>query len=113
MDYTQRGLERLMTPGNHWDPATPGLVLRIRESGVKTWSFVYRMGGRASKKQWLKLGDFSALPLNRAQKRARDLHVQVENGVDPKDVRLSSGKKHFKGGQQGRGKRRIMNKDDD
>ncbi len=84
MDYTQRGLERLVTPGNHWDPATPGLVLRIRKSGSKTWSFVYRMGGRASKKQWLKLGDFSTLPLNRAQKRARDLRVQVENGTDPK-----------------------------
>jgi integrase len=84
MDYTQRGLERLMTPGNHWDPVTPGLVLRVRESGAKAWSFVYRMGGRASKKQWLKLGDFSVLPLNRAQKRARDLRVQVENGIDPK-----------------------------
>ena len=58
MGYNQRTLEKLTEPGTYWDPATPGLVLRIRESGAKSWYFVYRLGGRAARKQWLKLADF-------------------------------------------------------
>ncbi|TDZ22530.1 Large subunit GTPase 1 [Colletotrichum orbiculare MAFF 240422] len=40
--------------------------------------------------------------------------IALENGVDPKDVQLSSGKKHFKGGAKTRkGKRRAGADDDD
>jgi hypothetical protein len=41
------------------------------------------MGGRASKKKWLKFGEFDALPLNRAQKQARIYRGQVDVGLDP------------------------------
>jgi large subunit GTPase 1 len=37
--------------------------------------------------------------------------IALENGLDPKDVQLSSGKKHFKGG--GRGKRKVKHVGDD
>lgn len=83
MDFTQRGLAKLTTPGNYWDPDTPGLVLRIYLSGTRTWWFSYRMGGRAAKKRWLKLGDYNALPVNRAKKLAEEYHVQVGKGIDP------------------------------
>lgn len=39
--------------------------------------------------------------------------IALEKGIDPKDVQLASGKKHFKGGQKGRGKNRGNNADDD
>lgn len=84
MNYTQRGLEKITTPGNFWDPATPGLVMRVTPAGNRSWAFVYRMGGRTAKKTWLKIGDFADLPLNRAQKIAREHRVKVENGVDPR-----------------------------
>lgn len=48
------------------------------------WWLVYRMGGRAAKKEWLKLGEFSDLPLVRARKTARSHRVDVESGVNPR-----------------------------
>ncbi|KAF9881190.1 hypothetical protein CkaCkLH20_01340 [Colletotrichum karsti] len=38
--------------------------------------------------------------------------IALEAGVDPKDVKLSSGKKHFKGGAKKKGKRRAGDDDD-
>ena len=85
MDFNQRALDKVTKPGNYWDPATPGLVLRI-SGRSKTWSFVYRVGGRAAKKRWLKIGNYSDLPLNRAQAQVRAYRVQVEKGIDPGDA---------------------------
>ncbi|GKT77808.1 ribosome biogenesis GTPase [Colletotrichum tofieldiae] len=39
--------------------------------------------------------------------------IALENGVDPKDVKLSSGKKHFKGGAKSRKSKKPANEDDD
>ncbi|KAL2023840.1 hypothetical protein VTK56DRAFT_1107 [Thermocarpiscus australiensis] len=39
--------------------------------------------------------------------------IALEKGIDPKDVQMASGKKHFKGGQKGRGKNRGNKGDDD
>ena len=39
--------------------------------------------------------------------------IALETGMDPKDVQLTSGKKHFKGTQKSKGKRRPRNADDD
>ncbi len=83
MQFTQRTLDKLTEPGGYWSPDTPGLILRIYPSGMKTWWFSYRMGGRGAKKQWLKIGNFNGLPLNRAKQIAEDYHVQVGKGIDP------------------------------
>lgn len=39
--------------------------------------------------------------------------IALEKGIDPKDVQLASGKKHYKGAQKSRGKHRRNNADDD
>ncbi|WYZ38813.1 hypothetical protein EsH8_III_000727 [Colletotrichum jinshuiense] len=39
--------------------------------------------------------------------------IALENGIDPKDVKLSSGKKHFKGGARGNKSKRQAGEDDD
>ena len=82
MGFTQRELEK-MEAGDYWDPSTPGLVLRITKAGSKTWFFVYRVGGRAAKKKWLKLAAFEAMPLNRARLQANEHRVKVGKGIDP------------------------------
>lgn len=65
------------------DPKTPGLVLRVTSKGAKTYFYTYRMGGRGTKFQWLKVGDFSATPLVRAQELARGYRTQRDQGIDP------------------------------
>lgn len=46
-------------------------------------------------------------------RKARTM-IALETGLDPKDVQLSmSGKKHFKGGQRGKGKKKADTLDDD
>ncbi|KAJ9143840.1 Large subunit GTPase 1 [Pleurostoma richardsiae] len=45
-------------------------------------------------------------------RKARTM-IALETGLDPKEVQMSlSGKKHFKGGQKGRGKHRLKEEDD-
>ncbi|TLS31248.1 hypothetical protein PpBr36_02436 [Pyricularia pennisetigena] len=44
-------------------------------------------------------------------RKAREM-AAIENNIDPKDARLMSGKKHFKGGQKPKANRRL-NKDDE
>jgi len=82
MAYTQRELEK-MECGDYWDPTTHGLVLRVTKAGSKTWFFVYRVGGRAAKKKWLKLSAFEAMPLNRARLQVNEHRVKVGKGIDP------------------------------
>lgn len=72
-----------------WDPTTPGLGLRVfppnakHPKGSKVYYFVYRMGGRGTKLQWLPMSDFDDLPLVRARELARGYRTQRDNGIDP------------------------------
>jgi hypothetical protein len=50
-----------------FDSKAKGLALRITPAGVKTWSFVYRHGG---KPQWLTLGSYPAVTLADARSLA-------------------------------------------
>lgn len=69
-----------------YDHKTPGLVLRVTPTGSKTYYFVYRMGGRDTKKKWISIGDFKELPLVRAQEKAKEYSVQVDHGKDPGEI---------------------------
>lgn len=51
----------------------------------------------------------SGKPLTGRKLRAM---VALETGVEPKDVQLKSRKKHFKGGQKGKGKGKAVEEDD-
>jgi large subunit GTPase 1 len=45
-----------------------------------------------------------AAPGKQLSGRKLRTQIAIERGIDPKDVQLMSGKKHFKGGQKGKGK---------
>ena len=66
---------------NYFDEKAVGLCLRVTPGGVKSWSFVYRMPG--GDPQWMALGTYPALKLEKARARAYTLRAQVENKVDP------------------------------
>lgn len=87
--FDQKTLTALKQPAKRIgipDPKTPGLVLRVTPSGAKTYYFVYRLGGRETRKHWLKMASFNDLPLVRAQEMARSYRAQVDRGEDPGQV---------------------------
>jgi len=65
------------------DPSTPGLYIRVYPSGAKTFYFVYRMGGRGTRLQWLKIASFGDIPLTKVRKLAQFYRGQVVSGIDP------------------------------
>jgi integrase len=63
-----------------FDDAVPGLALRLRAGGKKSWVFQYRIG---NKQRRLAFGAASALTPHEARKRAALLHAEVKLGRDP------------------------------
>jgi integrase len=61
------------------DAKIRGLALRVG-ARTKVWYFTYRNGGPS---QWLKLGEYPALSLADARKRANDERANLGNGIDP------------------------------
>jgi hypothetical protein len=68
-------------PCEIWDTKLPGLVLRIRESGTKTYAFFY---GRAKK---VTLGRASAFTPAEARELARGVIGDIAHGKDPQAER--------------------------
>jgi integrase len=64
----------------YFDDAVPGLALRLRGGGKKSWIFQYRSG---TKQRRLTVGAASALTPHEARKRAALLHAEVKLGRDP------------------------------
>jgi integrase len=70
------------TDALYFDDDVPGLALRLRAGGSKTWTFQYRIGTRQRR---LNIGAASALSPHEARKRAALLHAKVKLGQDPAD----------------------------
>jgi len=85
--WTQKQLEKLEPDSrsrvNYADPSTPGLYLRVSPSGLKVFYFVYRMGGRATRLQWIKIASLNDISLMKARKLAHYYRSQVISGIDP------------------------------
>jgi integrase len=63
-----------------FDDVVPGLAIRLRAGGKKSWVFQYRTG---TKQRRLSLGAATALTPHEARKRAALLHAEVKLGRDP------------------------------
>lgn len=70
-----------------FDDALPGLGLRLREGGSRTWVYQYAIG---SKQRRLTLGKLSALEPAKAREIASDLHARVRLGEDPAATKAES-----------------------
>jgi integrase len=64
----------------YFDDNVPGLALRVRASGKRSWVLQYRVG---SKQRRLSLGAASALSLTEVRRRAGLLHAETKLGHDP------------------------------
>ncbi len=73
--------------GDHTDPATTGLQLRVRarrDGESRTWLFRYRWRG-----EWVRLaiGHFPGMSLADARERAIEMRKTMDDGIDPRRAR--------------------------
>lgn len=64
----------------YFDTDVPGLCLRITETGRKSWGLYYRFAGR---QQRLSLGNYVAISLKDARKKAKDALHDIAHGINP------------------------------
>jgi hypothetical protein len=62
------------------DGNVPGLALRLREGGGRTWVFQYRIG---NKQRRMTLGSAAVLSVQEARRRATQLYANAKLGIDP------------------------------
>ncbi|MDK1019884.1 MAG: site-specific integrase [Actinomycetota bacterium] len=90
-ELTTRGIDALPIPAederqrDHKDGRVPGLILRVFSSGRRSWYLRYRADGILRK---AKIGDFPALSLAAARRKAESLRVEVRAGADPVRERM-------------------------
>lgn len=58
-----------------------GLTLRVSKEGRKVWTLRYRTGARSQRR--IRIGEYPALPLAEARKRARKALNLIDDGEDP------------------------------
>lgn len=64
-----------------WDAILPGLFVRVRPSGRKSFYAVYRL--RNHKQQKIKLGDFPVITVEDAREKCRELTNSAFDGFNP------------------------------
>jgi integrase len=69
-----------------WDVNTPGLGLRVRPSGGKSFIAVYRHAGR---NRWFTIGSVDRVGLSDARKAARAIIARATLGQDPQADRIA------------------------
>src|SRR5262245_41346436 len=79
-DRHLRALRPGPTPIETWDAQQPGLIVRVLPSGTRQFAVRYRIRG---KRRRLKLGEYPAVSLATARKRARKAQSAIDNGEDP------------------------------
>jgi integrase len=84
--FTDQAVKALLAPGEYRDKSRPGLVLRVRESGAKSWSVVYFRGRRKR----VTLGPVKKLSLADAGAAAKRIAGAVAIGQDPQAIKLST-----------------------
>lgn len=66
-----------------WDTKIAGFGLRVMPSGVKSYIFQYRIGGRGAPSRRYTIGRHGSLTPDQARKIASDLAAKVAAGIDP------------------------------
>lgn len=62
-----------------------GLSARVSKSGVISWVFAYRLGGREARLERIKLGNYPEMPLKLARERREQCRAWLAEGKDPRN----------------------------
>ena len=79
------GFVETAAPGRFFDAEVPGLAIEVLASGRKCWKFRRRLP-RSDATVKMSLGAFPANTVAAARQWARDLNLQIEQGLDPREV---------------------------
>ena len=83
MKFTDRGIRNLQPRQERYEVASAGgggLLLRVTPNGVKTFAYLYRVGGRQRR---LTLGRYPATSLAEANRAHAEAMMAVARGEDP------------------------------
>lgn len=61
-----------------------GLSIRVSKSGVVSWVYAYRLGGRGAKLERLKLGNYPSMSLKLAREKREQCRAWLADSKDPK-----------------------------
>ncbi|MEW6444518.1 MAG: integrase arm-type DNA-binding domain-containing protein [Pseudomonadota bacterium] len=74
-----------------WDTAAPGLGLRVRSGGAKSYIFQFKIHGKAAR---ITIGSPEAWGIDQARAEARRLKVLVDQGTDPREDMRAKAEAH-------------------
>lgn len=83
-DATLRKMIGRESPGDSFYADGDGLSIKVTKSGIMTWLFAYRLGGRETKPQRLRLGNYPDMGLKLARERRDQCRSWLAEGKDPK-----------------------------
>lgn len=83
-DATLRKMVGRESPGDNFYADGDGLSIKVTKSGIMTWFFAYRLGGRESKPQRLRLGNYPDMGLKLAREKREQCRTWLADGKDPK-----------------------------
>jgi integrase len=91
INFTQAAIDRLPAPAEgrtyYADAKTPGLVLCVWHTGVRTFELYKRMGGRPRR---LKIGRFPGVTVEQARKEVARMTGELAQGSNPAHARRAA-----------------------
>ncbi|HDZ1969573.1 site-specific integrase [Klebsiella pneumoniae] len=72
------------SPGDSFYADGDGLSVKVSKVGVMTWYFTYRVGGRATAPQRVKLGNYPDLSIKAAREKREQCRAWLAEGKNPK-----------------------------
>ncbi|MEX0719948.1 MAG: tyrosine-type recombinase/integrase [Balneolaceae bacterium] len=75
-----KGLQPPKKPIEYYDENESGLILRLSETGSKTFAYRYRFSGETRR---FTIGKFPEVSLSDARAKIRELKVRINDGIDP------------------------------
>lgn len=83
-DTTLRKMIGRESPGDNFYSDGDGLTVKVSKSGVMTWFFAYRLGGRETKPLRLRLGNYPDMSLKVAREKRDQCRAWLAESKDPK-----------------------------
>jgi len=83
-DTSLRKMNGRESPGDSFYADGDGLSVKVSKAGVLTWYFTFRLGGRETASQRIKLGNYPALSIKVAREKRDQCRAWLAEGKNPK-----------------------------